>query len=61
MYLFGVFAFGSVNKKQLESKFEIFKSYGWDESDILTMARANPNYLHGIGRQDQERFEFLNE
>lgn len=42
MFLFGMFALDSLNNEKLESKFGIFKSYGWDESHIKIMARINP-------------------
>ncbi|GMH31465.1 hypothetical protein Nepgr_033308 [Nepenthes gracilis] len=42
MFLYGVLALAALSEKTLEAKFQIFKSYGWTESDIRTMAKANP-------------------
>ncbi|GAB2255621.1 hypothetical protein Droror1_Dr00009399 [Drosera rotundifolia] len=42
MFVFGIFALQSVTDEKFESKFGIFKSYGWDENDIMIMARGNP-------------------
>ncbi|GAB2289520.1 hypothetical protein Dimus_023830 [Dionaea muscipula] len=38
MFLYGFKAMASVSKRGLELKFEMFKRYGWSESDVLAMA-----------------------
>jgi len=45
MFLHGVLAMGGMSKECLESKFKVFRSFGWSESDILTLARHNPYTL----------------
>lgn len=45
MFVFGIFALQWVTDEKFESKFGIFKSYGWDENDIMIMARGNPIVL----------------
>jgi len=44
-FLDGVCAFGSMSEETLESKFKILRSFGWNESDILTLARKSPYAL----------------
>jgi len=45
MFCHGVFAMGGMSKACFESKFEVFRSFGWSESDILTLARNSPYTL----------------
>ncbi|GAB4833146.1 hypothetical protein Ancab_031391 [Ancistrocladus abbreviatus] len=42
MFIYGIMILASLNRKTLESKIQVFKSYGWTESDILTMVRRLP-------------------
>ncbi|KAJ8449030.1 hypothetical protein Cgig2_004085 [Carnegiea gigantea] len=45
MFLHGVFSLCRMSEERLESKFKVFRSFGWSESDILTLARRNPRTL----------------
>ncbi|GAB2298237.1 hypothetical protein Dimus_032308 [Dionaea muscipula] len=45
IFLHGFIAIASLTKKNLRLKFELFKKYGWSESDILEMAKRLPNCL----------------
>ncbi|KAK9270017.1 hypothetical protein L1049_025590 [Liquidambar formosana] len=42
MFSYGIDVLASMSKATLEFKYEIFKSFGWSESDIITMARNLP-------------------
>lgn len=42
MFWVGIKTLGSMTDKTLESKFKVFRSYGWDDEDILKLARRNP-------------------
>ncbi|KAL9263160.1 Transcription termination factor MTERF8, chloroplastic-like protein [Drosera capensis] len=45
MFAHGLYVLGSMSDEKLDAKFGAFRSYGWDDSDILIMARANPLVL----------------
>ncbi|GAB2303058.1 hypothetical protein Dimus_037050 [Dionaea muscipula] len=45
MFLYGFEAMASFSKRGLELKFEMFKRYGWSESDVLVMAKRMPQCL----------------
>ncbi|GAB2289503.1 hypothetical protein Dimus_023813 [Dionaea muscipula] len=45
IFLYGFKVMGSLSKRDLELKFEMFKRYGWSESDVLVMAKRNPHCL----------------
>ncbi|GAB4834559.1 hypothetical protein Ancab_032817 [Ancistrocladus abbreviatus] len=45
MFLYGVDAIASLSKRTLEMKFRLFRSYGWTDSEVLTMARRLPHCL----------------
>ncbi|GAB2289507.1 hypothetical protein Dimus_023817 [Dionaea muscipula] len=45
MFLQGYKAMVSLRKRDLELKFELFKRYGWSESDVLVMAKRSPQCL----------------
>ncbi|GAB2289500.1 hypothetical protein Dimus_023810 [Dionaea muscipula] len=45
MFLSGFKAMASVSKRSLELKFEMFKRYGWSESDVLVLAKRMPMCL----------------
>ncbi|GAB2289476.1 hypothetical protein Dimus_023786, partial [Dionaea muscipula] len=45
MFLQGYKAMFSLRKTDLELKFELFKRYGWSESDVLVMAKRLPYCL----------------
>lgn len=45
MFLHGVFSLRGMSEECLESKFKVFRSFGWSESDILKLARRNPRIL----------------
>ncbi|GAB4856233.1 hypothetical protein Ancab_014160 [Ancistrocladus abbreviatus] len=42
LFIRGVVALASLKQNTLESKFQVFKSYGWAKSDILTIVRKFP-------------------
>lgn len=42
MFSYGLSAICSQNKSNLQKKFELFKSYGWCDSDIFTIAKSQP-------------------
>ncbi|GAB2289482.1 hypothetical protein Dimus_023792 [Dionaea muscipula] len=42
MFLHGFKVMSSLSKRHLEFKFEMFKRYGWSESDVLVMAKRLP-------------------
>ncbi|GAB2289490.1 hypothetical protein Dimus_023800 [Dionaea muscipula] len=45
MFLYGFMVMVSLGERDLELKFEIFKRYGWSESDVLAMAKRMPQCL----------------
>ncbi|GAB2303108.1 hypothetical protein Dimus_037103, partial [Dionaea muscipula] len=45
MFLYGFMVMVSLSKRDLELKFELFKRYGWSESDVLVMAKRFPQCL----------------
>ncbi|GAB4860520.1 hypothetical protein Ancab_035680 [Ancistrocladus abbreviatus] len=59
MFLYGVRALAGVSQKNLRKKFLIFKSYGWTDSDILTMGRINPNCLTTSDKKIRTRLNFF--
>ncbi|GMH01383.1 hypothetical protein Nepgr_003222 [Nepenthes gracilis] len=42
MFRYVVHALASVGEKYFEAKFDIFRSFGWSESDIISLARNVP-------------------
>lgn len=42
MFFHGIHSLASVSKSTIEKKSEIFRSFGWSDSDIITMARNLP-------------------
>lgn len=44
MFYHAIYAF-CVPEETMESKIEIYKSFGWTDSDVLTLARKNPYAL----------------
>jgi mTERF domain-containing protein len=42
MFFHGIVVLGSLTKSTIEMKFEIFRSFGWSDLDIRTMARNYP-------------------
>ncbi|KAJ8439563.1 hypothetical protein Cgig2_024150 [Carnegiea gigantea] len=45
MFVHGVFTVGGMSKECIELEFEVFRSFGWSESDVLRLARKNPRTL----------------
>ncbi|GAB2289501.1 hypothetical protein Dimus_023811 [Dionaea muscipula] len=45
MFFQGYKAMVSLGKRDLELKFELFKRYGWSESDVLVMVKRSPQCL----------------
>ncbi|GAB2289423.1 hypothetical protein Dimus_023732 [Dionaea muscipula] len=45
MFLHGFIVMVSLSERSLELKFEMFKRYGWSESDVLVMAKRSPYCL----------------
>ncbi|GAB2289565.1 hypothetical protein Dimus_023875 [Dionaea muscipula] len=45
MFLYGFKVMLSLSKRDSELKFELFKRYGWSESDVLVMAKRLPQCL----------------
>ncbi|GAB2289452.1 hypothetical protein Dimus_023761 [Dionaea muscipula] len=45
MFLHGFIVMAALSKRDLELKFELFKRYGWSESDVLKMAKRMPHCL----------------
>ncbi|GAB2289566.1 hypothetical protein Dimus_023876 [Dionaea muscipula] len=45
MFLYGFKVMVSLSKRDSELKFELFKRYGWSESDVLVMAKRLPQCL----------------
>ncbi|XP_021766814.1 uncharacterized protein LOC110731277 [Chenopodium quinoa] len=42
-FLLGIHMLASVNKETFNSKIEMFKSFGWTESDVLALFRRQPS------------------
>ncbi|GAB4856232.1 hypothetical protein Ancab_014159 [Ancistrocladus abbreviatus] len=59
MFVHGFHVLASLNPRTLESKFQVFKSYGWTESDILTMARKLPYCLRTSDTKIRLQLDFL--
>ncbi|GAB2289517.1 hypothetical protein Dimus_023827 [Dionaea muscipula] len=45
MFLHGLMVMLSLGKRGLELRFEVFKRYGWSESDVLAMTKRMPQCL----------------
>ncbi|GAB2289424.1 hypothetical protein Dimus_023733 [Dionaea muscipula] len=45
MFVYGFLVTVSLSKKNFKLKFEMFKRYGWSESDLLVMAKRSPYCL----------------
>ncbi|GAB2289421.1 hypothetical protein Dimus_023730 [Dionaea muscipula] len=45
MFFHGYMVMVSLSERSLELKFEMFKRYGWSESDVLVMAKRSPKCL----------------
>ncbi|GAB4857556.1 hypothetical protein Ancab_015464 [Ancistrocladus abbreviatus] len=59
MFEWGFPVMATFNKANLQSKYEIFKSYGWSEADILTMARKLSRILRLSDASIRNRLNFF--
>lgn len=59
MFMYGVDALAAMSKKTLESKYEIFKSYGWSQSDVLTLGRKLPSCLRLSDAKIRTRLDYF--
>ncbi|OVA06625.1 Mitochodrial transcription termination factor-related [Macleaya cordata] len=44
-FIYAVYALSTMTKATLEAKFDMYKSYGWSESDIVSAFRKAPSFL----------------
>jgi len=42
MFLYAIHVLGCLNEKNIESKCQVFESFGWDRSDVVDLFRRNP-------------------
>lgn len=59
MFLYGVHLVGSLSDETMESKCQVFKSFGWTESDIRGIVRRNPNCLTFSEARIKKSLEFV--
>ncbi|KAJ8427665.1 hypothetical protein Cgig2_012078 [Carnegiea gigantea] len=59
MFLYGVHLVGSLSNEIMESKCQVFKNFGWTESDIRKIVRRNPNCLTCSEARIKKSLEFL--
>ncbi|GAB2289556.1 hypothetical protein Dimus_023866 [Dionaea muscipula] len=59
MFLYGFKVMVSLSKRDLELKFELFKRYGWSESDVLVMAKRLPQCLRISEARLKTRMDFF--
>ncbi|GAB2289486.1 hypothetical protein Dimus_023796 [Dionaea muscipula] len=59
MFLYGFKVMVSLGKRDLELKFELFKRYGWSESDVLAMAKRMPMCLRMKEARLKTRMDFF--
>ncbi|GAB2289513.1 hypothetical protein Dimus_023823 [Dionaea muscipula] len=59
MFLYGFMVMVSLRKRDLELKFELFKRYGWSESDVLLMAKRLPQCLLMSEARLKTRMDFF--
>nr|GMD91194.1 transcription termination factor MTERF5, chloroplastic-like [Ipomoea batatas] len=45
MFFYGMYAIASASKLSMEKKFAVFRSFGWADSDIITMFQHQPFYF----------------
>ncbi|OVA06623.1 Mitochodrial transcription termination factor-related [Macleaya cordata] len=48
-----------ISKDALEAKFDMYKSYGWSESDIASAFRKCPSFLHLSGQKMKATMDFF--
>ncbi|CAH9064414.1 unnamed protein product [Cuscuta epithymum] len=50
MFFYGFYAMTSESKSSMEKKFAGFRSFGWSDSEIITMFQKQPFYfMNGLG------------
>lgn len=59
MFLYGVHLLASNCERTIQSKFQVFKSFGWTQSDILELMRKNPNCVRLSKEKIQKSLNFL--
>ncbi|CAH9128303.1 unnamed protein product [Cuscuta epithymum] len=45
MFFYGMYAMTSASKSSMEKKFAVFRSFGWSDSEIVTMFQKQPFYF----------------
>lgn len=59
MFLYAVQLFGTYTEETIESKCQVFKSFGWTESEIQNAIRQNPHCLGSSEARIKNRLEFF--
>ncbi|KAH9605470.1 hypothetical protein KSS87_000737 [Heliosperma pusillum] len=59
MFLYGVSIFGRLSAKLIQSKIRLFKSFGWNQSHIMTIIKNNPMCLCISEARFTKSLEFL--
>ncbi|KMT06546.1 hypothetical protein BVRB_7g157180 [Beta vulgaris subsp. vulgaris] len=59
MFVYGIHLVAYYTKEQLEDKFRIFRSFGWDQSDVTTLIKRHPMCLTSTQARIKERLDFL--
>ncbi|XP_058092119.1 transcription termination factor MTERF5, chloroplastic-like [Magnolia sinica] len=59
MFFYAVFTVGSMSKTVLEAKFNLFKSFGWSDVDILSAFAKAPEYVKYSERKSQEAMNYF--
>lgn len=59
MFVYGIYLLSYRKEKTVVDKFEIFRSFGWTQSDIMGLIRQNPLCLTSSEAKIKGRLEFL--
>ncbi|KAJ8427667.1 hypothetical protein Cgig2_012080 [Carnegiea gigantea] len=59
VFLYGVHLVGSLSDEVMESKCQVFKNFGWTESDIREIVRRIPNCLTSSEARIKKSLEFF--
>ncbi|XP_074311893.1 uncharacterized protein LOC141647562 [Silene latifolia] len=59
MFLYGVHVFGCYTPELIESKIQLLKSFGWNQSHIMTLVKKLPHFLRISEARLTKSLEFL--
>ncbi|OVA06624.1 Mitochodrial transcription termination factor-related [Macleaya cordata] len=58
-FIHAVCTLNNLSKDTLEAKFDMYKSYGWSESDIVSAFRKSPSFLHSSEQKIKATMDFF--